>query len=102
MNLFGEGSLQDLIKNAMNVKNNMDKVKEELKNKIVTGESGAGMVKVTITGNFEVKKIEADDSITNDKVLMLELIKAATNDALRKIEKEISSSMLNSYQDILK
>ena len=58
-----------------------------LKNATATGESGAGLVKVTINGRFEALRVEIDPSLTSESISMLEdLVAAAFNDAVHRIE----------------
>ena len=79
--------LGDIMKQAQAVQENMVKMQEELQNLEVTGEAGAGMVKVTMTGRHDVKKVEIDpDLLTEEKTLLEDLLAAAVNDAVRKVE----------------
>lgn len=79
------GGIGNLMKQAQQMQENMQKAQEELAKVEVTGESGAGMVKATVTCHNDVKKIEIDDALLGDDKEMLEdLIVAALNDALRK------------------
>jgi len=79
--------LGDIMKQAKAVQENMLKMQEELQNLVVTGEAGAGMIKVTMTGRHDVKKVEIDpDVLTEEKQLLEELLAAAVNDAVRKVE----------------
>ena len=67
---------------------NLQKKQEEIANTEVSGESGAGMVKIVMTGRHDVKRVEIDSSLMNDDKEMLEdLIAAAVNDANRRVEK---------------
>ena len=76
-----------MMKQAQQMQEQMQKAQEELVNIEVTGESGAGMVKVTMTGKHDVKKVELDDSLLSDDKDMLEdLLAAAINDANRRVE----------------
>ena len=60
----------------------------------VTGESGAGLVKVTMNGRHDVKRVELDDSImSEDKELLEDLLAAAVNAAVRKIEQNNQEQM---------
>ena len=60
----------------------------------VTGQSGGGMVKVTMTCRHDVKRIEIDDSLVGDDKEMLEdLVAAAVNDAVRQVEKTTQERM---------
>ena len=84
-----KGGLSGLMKQAQQLQANMQKAQEELARLEVTGESGGGMVKVVMTGKHEVRRITLDDKIVGDDKEMLEdLIAAAVNDAVNKIEAE--------------
>ena len=66
----------------------MEKVQKELAAAEVVGESGAGMVKVTMNGQHDVKRVEIDPDLLNDDKEMIEdLLAAAVNDANRRVEK---------------
>jgi len=65
----------------------MQKAQEEMANLTVTGESGAGLVKISMTCKHEVRSLQIDDSLIGDDKEMLEdLIVAALNDAVRRVE----------------
>lgn len=77
----------DLMKQAQAMQDNMQKMQEDLANIEVVGESGAGMIKVTMTGRHDVKNVELDDSLlTEEKSILEDLLAAAVNDAVRKVE----------------
>lgn len=83
-----KGDLGNLLKQAQEMQAKMQKAQEELAKMLVTGEAGGGVVKVEMNGRHDVKKVHIDDSLLKDDKAMLEdLIAAATNDAVRKIEK---------------
>ena len=70
------------------------KTQEEIAGMEVEGEAGAGLVKVTMTGRHDVKRIQIDPSLMDDDKEMLEdLIAAAMNDATRKVEEVTQSKM---------
>jgi hypothetical protein len=72
----------------------MAKMQEELANAEVQGESGAGMVKAVMNGRYDVKKIDIDPSLlTEDKEMLEDLIAAAINDAVRKVEANSKNMM---------
>jgi DNA-binding YbaB/EbfC family protein len=72
----------------------MQKAQEEMANLEVVGQSGGGMVSVTMTCKHEVRRVKIDDSMVGDDRDMLEdLIAAATNDALRKVEATVQEKM---------
>jgi nucleoid-associated protein EbfC len=82
-----KGGLGGLMKQAQQLQANMQKAQEELAHMEVTGEAGGGMVKAVMTGKHEVRRVAIDDKIINDDKEMLEdLIAAAINDAVNKIE----------------
>ena len=79
--------LGDLMKKAQEMQANMQKMQEDLANAEVQGESGAGLVKITMTGRHDVKKVEIDSSLmSEDKEMLEDLLAAAVNDAVRKVE----------------
>ncbi|UJZ93102.1 YbaB/EbfC family nucleoid-associated protein [Photobacterium damselae subsp. damselae] len=85
--MFGKGGMANMMKQAQQMQERMQKMQEEIANMEVTGESGAGLVKVTITGNHSVRRVNIDESLMEDDKDMLEdLIAAAFNDAARRIE----------------
>lgn len=73
---------------AKKMQENMKQMQDELAGIEITGESGGGMVKATVTGNHQVKRIEIDDSLMqdNDKTLLEDLVAAAINAGMQKIE----------------
>jgi nucleoid-associated protein EbfC len=82
-----KGGLGGLMKQAQEMQAKMKQAQEELAQLEVTGSAGGGMVEVTLTGRHEVRAIRIDDSLLKDDREMLEdLIAAAFNDAVRKVE----------------
>lgn len=89
-----KGGFGDLMKQAQAMQEKVQKAQEELANAEVTGESGAGLVKVTMTGRHDVKKVDLDDSLLNeDKEMLEDLVAAAVNDAVRRVEKNQKEMM---------
>lgn len=83
-----KGGIGDIMKQAQQVQENLQKTQEEIANTEVTGESGAGMVTVIMTGRHDVKRVDIDPLlIKDDKDMLEDLIAAAVNDANRKVEK---------------
>lgn len=79
--------LGDLMKQAQEMQANMQKMQEELANIEVQGESGAGLVAVVMTGRHDVKSVKIDPSLlSEDKEILEDLLAAAVNDAVRKVE----------------
>jgi nucleoid-associated protein EbfC len=92
--MFNKGQLAGLMKQAQNMQDNMKKAQEELGSIEVTGESGAGLVKVTMTCKHDVKRVEIDPSLlADDKDMLEDLVAAAFNAALKKAEDFSSEKM---------
>ena len=85
-----KGGIGQLMKQAQQMQAEMQKAQEEMANLTVTGESGAGMVKITMTCKHEVRALEIDPTLVGDDKEMLEdLIVAAFNDAVRRVEQTV-------------
>ena len=85
-----KGGIGQLMKQAQEMQENMKKAQAEMATLTVTGESGAGAVRITMTCQHQVQSLEIDDSIVGDDKEMLEdLIVAAFNDAVRKVESTV-------------
>ena len=92
--MFGKGGMGNMMKQAQQMQERMQKMQEEVANMEFTGESGAGLVKVTITGSHSVRRVEIDESLMEDDKDMLEdLIAAAFNDAARRIDETQKEKM---------
>ncbi len=91
-------NMQQLMQQAQRMQEQMQKqmakAQEELANAEIKGEAGAGLVKITMTGRHDVKRVEIDDSLLKeDKEMLEDLIAAAVNDAVRKVEAYSQSKM---------
>jgi DNA-binding YbaB/EbfC family protein len=81
-----KGGLGSLMRQAQQMQENMKKAQAELAELEVTGEAGAGMVKVTLNGHHEAKKVSIEPKLLGeDKDLLEDLLVAAVNDAVHKI-----------------
>ncbi len=79
--------LGGIMQQAQQMQEKVQKIQEEIANAEVTGEAGAGMVKVVMTGRHDVKHVEIESNLMKeDKELLEDLLAAAVNDAVRKIE----------------
>ncbi|MBP6058255.1 MAG: YbaB/EbfC family nucleoid-associated protein [Nitrosomonas sp.] len=88
------GNLGNMMKQAQMMQENMQKMQENLSAIEVEGQSGAGMVKIVMTCRHDVKRISIDDSLIGDDKEMLEdLIAAAFNDAVRRVESTTQEKM---------
>lgn len=82
-----KGQLAGLMKQAQQMQENLKKAQEEIALMEIEGQAGAGMVKVVMTGRHDVKRVSIDPSLMGDDKDMLEdLIAAAMNDAVRRVE----------------
>nr|VFK41347.1 MAG: hypothetical protein BECKTC1821E_GA0114239_101121 [Candidatus Kentron sp. TC]VFK45249.1 MAG: hypothetical protein BECKTC1821D_GA0114238_102514 [Candidatus Kentron sp. TC]VFK63596.1 MAG: hypothetical protein BECKTC1821F_GA0114240_11016 [Candidatus Kentron sp. TC] len=82
-----KGGLGNLMKQAQQVQESLQKAQEELENTEVTGEAGGAMVSVTMTGRHDVRRVSIDPTLfQEDKEMLEDLIAAAVNDAVHKIE----------------
>ena len=91
-----KGGMGELMKQAQKMQEQFQKTQEELANAEVHGESGAGMVKVTMLGSHSVRRVEIDDSLfgdADDKEMLEDLIAAAVNDAVRRVEEQNKDKM---------
>ncbi|MED5524381.1 YbaB/EbfC family nucleoid-associated protein [Gallaecimonas pentaromativorans] len=92
--MFGKGGMGNIMKQAQQMQERMQKAQEEIALMEVTGEAGAGLVKITMLGNHNVRRVEIDPSLMEDDKEMLEdLIAAAINDAARRVEEESKAKM---------
>jgi DNA-binding YbaB/EbfC family protein len=82
-----KGGLGNLMKQAQQMQANLQKAQEELAKLEVTGEAGGGMVRVTMTGRHDVKRVEIDSTLVGeDKEMLEDLVAAAINDAVHRVE----------------
>jgi nucleoid-associated protein EbfC len=91
--MFNKGGMANLMKQAQQMQQNMAKAQEELANLEVEGQSGAGMVKVTMTGKHDVKRVTIDPSVMDDREMLEDLVAAALNDANRRVEQTTQEKM---------
>ena len=85
-----KGGIGQIMKQAQKMQADMQKAQEEMAALMVVGESGGGMVRITMSCKHQVHSIEIEDSLVGDDTEMLEdLITAAFNDATRKVESTV-------------
>jgi nucleoid-associated protein EbfC len=85
----------NLMKQAAAMQANMQKAQAEIVNIEVEGVAGGGMVKVTMNGRHEVKRVQLEPSVVvaDDREMLEDLIVAATNDAVQKVETRVQEKM---------
>jgi nucleoid-associated protein EbfC len=89
-----KGGMGNIMKQAQEMQEKMQRVQEEVARAEVQGEAGAGMVKITMNGRHDVSKVDIDPSVMEeDKELLEDLLAAAVNDAVRKVEANSKAKM---------
>jgi nucleoid-associated protein EbfC len=92
--MINKGQLAGLMKQAQQMQDNMKRMQEQLATIEVEGQSGAGMIKVVMTCKYDIKRVNIDPSLLKDDKEMLEdLVAAAVNDAVRKVEATTQEKM---------
>jgi DNA-binding YbaB/EbfC family protein len=89
-----KGAMGNLMKQAQKMQEDMQKAQQEVANMEVEGQAGGGMVKVVMNGRHEIRKVALDDSLMQDDKEMIEdLLAAAVNDAVRRVEQQTQEKM---------
>lgn len=92
--MFGKGGLGNMMKQAQQMQQRVEKAQQEIAEIEVTGESGAGLVKVTVNGVYSCRRVELNPSLMEDDQDMIEdLVAAAFNDATRRLEEQKKKKM---------
>ncbi|MCD9045980.1 MULTISPECIES: YbaB/EbfC family nucleoid-associated protein [unclassified Luteimonas] len=87
------GNIAQLMQQAQKMQENMQRAQEELAGLEVTGSAGGGMVSVTLTGRMECRKVRIDPSVITDAEMTEDLVAAAINDAVNKVNTESQARM---------
>ena len=90
---MAKGGMGNLMKQAQMMQANLQKAQNELASIDVQGEASNGLVKITISCKYEVKKIEIDPSLLDDKEMLEDMITVALKDTIKKIESTTNSKM---------
>jgi len=89
-----KGGIGNMMKQAQALQVNMQKAQAEIAVMEVTGESGGGMVKVTLNGKHEAKRVQIDPSVPfEDREMLEDLVAAAINDAAQRVESATQEKM---------
>lgn len=79
--------LNELMKQAKQMQEQMQKAQEDARQRVVVGESGAGLVRIHMSGSFDVRKVElSPDVMQEEREIVEDLVAAAINDAVKKLE----------------
>ena len=87
------GNIAQMMQQAQKMQDNLKRVQDELAVLEVTGQSGGGMVSITITGKMETRRVRIDPSVLGDAEMLEDLVTAAFNDAVNKANEESASRM---------
>ena len=87
------GNIAQMMQQAQRMQDNLKRAQEELAQLEVTGSAGGGMVSVTITGKFETRRVHIDPSVLADAEMLEDLVTAAFNDAVGKVNAESEKRM---------
>ncbi|MBB5207034.1 YbaB/EbfC family nucleoid-associated protein [Chiayiivirga flava] len=87
------GQLGNLMQQAQKMQENMQRAQEELAQLEVNGQAGAGMVQITLTGKMDVRRVRIDKTAADDLEMLEDLIAAAFNDAVNKVNQETQKRM---------
>jgi len=88
------GNFNNLMKQAQAMQASMQKVQAEIAGIEVVGEAGGGMVKITMNGRHEVKRVQIEPAVGGeDRELLEDLIAAAANDAVHKVDARVQEKM---------
>lgn len=93
-----KGGIGNLMKQAQQMQENLQKAQAKIAEMELEGQSGAGMVKVLMTGKHDVKRVTIDPSLLGDasddgKEMLEDLLAAAVNDAVRRVEEKTAEMM---------
>jgi DNA-binding YbaB/EbfC family protein len=88
-----KGNLANLMQQAQKMQQEMQKAQEELARLEVTGEAAGGMVKVTMTGKHAVRRVQIDPSLMGDQEMLEDIVAAAINDAVNRVETALQERM---------
>jgi DNA-binding YbaB/EbfC family protein len=87
------GNIAQMMQQAQRMQENLKRVQDELAVLEVGGQSGGGMVAVTLTGKYEARRVKIDSSVLGDAEMLEDLVQAAFNDAVAKVNEESARRM---------
>ena len=88
-----KGGIGNMMKQAQRMQEEMQKAQSELAEMEITGQAGGGMVSVVMTGRHEVRRVSIDESVYDDREMVEDLVAAACNDAVQKLEQVTQERM---------
>ena len=92
--MINKGQIAGLMKQAQQMQDNMRRMQEQLAGIEIEGQAGAGLVKVIMTCKHDVKRVSIDPTLlADDKDMLEDLVAAAVNDAVRRVESTVQEKM---------
>jgi len=88
-----KGNISKLMQQAQKVQEDMKQAQAELADMEVVGEAGGGLVRVTMTGQHAVKRVNIDPEVADDREMVEDLVAAAVNDAVNRIQQTSQEKM---------
>ncbi|HEY7906217.1 MAG TPA: YbaB/EbfC family nucleoid-associated protein [Wenzhouxiangella sp.] len=88
-----KGNIAQLMQQAQKMQEQMKKAQEELGQLEVTGQAGGGLVSITMNGRHEVRRVTIDPEIADDREMIEDLVAAAVNDAINKVQETSQEKM---------
>lgn len=95
-----KGNLAGLMQQAQKMQQEMQRAQDEMAKLEVTGQSGGGMVKVTMTGKHAVRRVEIDPTLGDDMEMLEDLVTAAVNDAVNRVSETMQERMAGMTQGL--
>lgn len=91
---MNRNALGQMMRQAQQMQENLKRAQDEIARLEITGESGAGMVRITLTGKHQARRVEiSPDALKEDKEFLEDLVAAAINDASQKVEEATKAKM---------
>ncbi|MGD2130216.1 MAG: YbaB/EbfC family nucleoid-associated protein [Lysobacterales bacterium] len=88
-----KGNIAGLMQQAQKMQQQMQKAQEEMARMEVTGEAAGGLVKVVMTGKHAVRRVDIDPSLMEDREMLEDIVAAAVNDAVNRVETTLQERM---------
>ncbi|MFW5926600.1 MAG: YbaB/EbfC family nucleoid-associated protein [Wenzhouxiangella sp.] len=88
-----KGNISQLMQQAQKVPEDLKKAQAEMADMEVTGEAGGGLVRVVMNGRHEVRKVSIDPDVGDDREMIEDLVAAAVNDAVNRIQSAMQEKM---------
>ncbi|MFP4208976.1 MAG: YbaB/EbfC family nucleoid-associated protein [Wenzhouxiangella sp.] len=88
-----KGNIAQLMQQAQKMQENLKQAQQELASLEVSGQAGGGLVEVIMSGRHEVRRVRIDDSIADDREMVEDLVAAAVNDAVNRVQEASQEKM---------